>query len=370
MTQKQGPPTKAQSFSEAPDRPRPEGTIKHLGGQAKSLVCASSANQTQMGWRPWGIGGSDVGALLGLSSFRNPVDVWLEKVHSKSHWLTPAALPMRLGNYLEPFVVQEYERVTGNTTWALTGAFKHSKYPELFGHVDRIVKTHEQQSGPPACGSGHNVVLECKTSSAFRASEWGPAWSDQVPADYLAQCLWYLGLADCEEAHLAVLLGNTDFRVYRIMRDRQLERHMFEIAHKFWVDHVLTRLPPAAKTRAQAESLHPAQVEGLSHEAQPSTLEALRRRGKLETELALIQTQIEELKDSVAVSMGPAERITWHGQTLASWRLSKGADRLGTERLRRERPDIVADFTVTSLGTRRLHINTAALDKPSTKELR
>ena len=30
--------------------------------------------------RPWGIGGSDIGAILGLSPYRGPVDVWAEKV--------------------------------------------------------------------------------------------------------------------------------------------------------------------------------------------------------------------------------------------------------------------------------------------------
>ena len=49
-----------------------------------------------------------------------------------------------------------------------------------------------------------------------------------------------------------------------------------------------------------------------------------------------------------------------NGHTLASWRLAKGANRLETEKLRRERPDIVentetspfvaAYFSLTTLG--------------------
>ena len=30
--------------------------------------------------RPWGIGGSDIGAIVGLSPYKSAVDVWLEKV--------------------------------------------------------------------------------------------------------------------------------------------------------------------------------------------------------------------------------------------------------------------------------------------------
>lgn len=40
-----------------------------------------------------------------------------------------------------------------------------------------------------------------------------------------------------------MLLGNTELRVYRIKRDRDIERHMFELAHSFWVEHVLTKRP-------------------------------------------------------------------------------------------------------------------------------
>ncbi len=211
-------------------------------------------------------------------------------------------------------------------------------------------------------------MLECKTCSAFRASEWGPAWSDEVPAEYLAQCLWYLGLTGCEGAHLAVLLGNTDFRIYRIRRDRDIERHMFELAHRFWADHVLTKRPPPAKTRTQAQSLYPSPTADLSKPAPAEALEAIKRLATLEAGLVSAQSEIDSLKDSIALSIGPAERLTWQGETLATWRLSRGSSRLDTERLRRERPDIVEGYTVQGTPTRRLQLKTSTLDKLTTKE--
>jgi len=320
------------------------------------------------GWRPWGIGGSDIGALLGVSPYRCAVDVWLEKVNTGNGAAPRSALPMRLGSFLEPFVVEEYERLTSYKTRRQDATLHHSDHPELFGHVDRIA-TMEYRTGDNSNGvSSRDIVLECKTCSAFRTKEWGPAWGDQVPAEYLAQCLWYLGLANCEEAHLAVLLGNTDFRVYRIKRDRDIERHMFELAHSFWVEHVLPKRPPPAKTRAQAQSLHPTPDAGLAQQACDKALDAIKRKAQLELELVGIQAEIERLNDCVAVSMGAAERLTWQGKTLATWRLSKGAARLDGERLKRERPDIVERYTVNGPATRRLQINTNALTKCTTQE--
>jgi predicted phage-related endonuclease len=302
-----------------------------------------------------------------VSPYRSAVDVWLEKVNAGAA-LQQEVLPMRLGSFLEPFVVQEYERLTTNTTSGHDLTLHHPEHHELFGHVDRMATVHcgrgDLETGPDS----YEAVLECKTCSAFRASEWGPAWSDQVPAEYLAQCLWYLGLTGCDEAHLAVLLGNTDFRVYSIKRDIDVERHMFEQAHRFWVDHVLTRQPPSAQTRSQALSLHPAPDLGLEQQASEEALGAIRRRAQAEAELDALKAEIDRLNDSIAVSMGPAERLTWQGKTLATWRLSKGATRLDTDRLKQEHPEIFERYRVQGHRTRHLRVNTSALTWSTTKE--
>ena len=112
------------------------------GSDAKTELANSPAQLTSLGsqgWRPWGIGGSDIAAILGISPYRSVVEVWLDKVNQAKANEFPDALPMRLGHFLEPFVVQEYERVTGNTASHLIGAIHHPKHKELFGHIDRMV---------------------------------------------------------------------------------------------------------------------------------------------------------------------------------------------------------------------------------------
>jgi putative phage-type endonuclease len=300
--------------------------------------------------RPWGIGGSDIGAILGVSPYRSAAHVWAEKVREGKDGEAVGPLPMRLGIYLEPFVVQEYEALTGNTTRQQTATLHHPEYPELFGHVDRLATRTSQAR------VALDVVLECKTCSAWRANEWGPAWSDQVPAEYLTQCLWYLGLTQCSEAHLAVLLGNTDFRVYRIQRDEELQRHMFEAAHRFWVEHVLTETPPSVRTRNEVEALHPAHEVGLAKEAADDTLEAIKHLHQLQAHIEELETESNLIKDHIATTMGPAEQLTWRGQTLATWKLGRETSRLDLDRLRREQPSLVTEYTVKGRGTRRLQI--------------
>ncbi len=324
-------------------------TVHHSGCPAACEVVPRSGSQ-QGSWRPWGIGGSDIGAILGLSNYRTPVDVWLDKTGAGSNDPRPVRVAQRLGHYLEPFVVQEYEQLTGNVCVAHPEPFRHPVHPELFGHVDRIathgVGLHAKQ-----------VVLECKTSSAFRASEWGPSWSDLVPAEYLVQCLWYLGLSGLEEAHLAVLLGNTELRTYRVVRDEGLIGHMFDRAHRFWVEHVLASVPPEPTTREGVESLHPEHTPGLSKEANECVLKDLARYAELDQALCATRSELDALRDRVAVAMGPAEELTCAGQTVATWRRSRDATRLDTERLRRERPDVFRSYCVVRPGSRRLLIS-------------
>ena len=61
--------------------------------------------------RPLGIGGTDIGAILGLSPYKTPLELWSELVSSdpqKSRDL----LHLRYGQHNESFVAREYERAT------------------------------------------------------------------------------------------------------------------------------------------------------------------------------------------------------------------------------------------------------------------
>ncbi len=170
-------------------------------------------------------------------------------------------------------------------------------------------------------------------------------------------------LTQCSGAHLAVLLGNTDLRVYRIQRDEWLQRHMFEATHRFWVEHVIAKPPPLARTRDEAEALHPSHEDGLTLEAEEATAETIGRHAQLVAQIGELEAQVQEVKDHVAATMGAAERLTWRGQTLATWRLDRKTTQLDLDRLRRERPDIAADYTVKGRGARRLQVGTGQADR-------
>jgi predicted phage-related endonuclease len=55
------------------------------------------------------LGGSDIGAILGLSKYRSAVDVWMEKTGKT--FSQKDSLPLRFGQFAEDFVAREYALV-------------------------------------------------------------------------------------------------------------------------------------------------------------------------------------------------------------------------------------------------------------------
>ena len=132
------------------------------------------------------IGGSDIGAILGLSKYRTPLEVWMEKSGKETKQLD--SLPLRFGSFAEAFVASEYSKAASVNLLHDESIYIHPQYPFMSAHIDRFVLGDGQNSPP-------TKILECKTANPFAQADWGEAGSDQVPMSYLAQCVWYIDLS-------------------------------------------------------------------------------------------------------------------------------------------------------------------------------
>ena len=178
------------------------------------------------------LGGSDIGAILGVSKYRSAMDVWLEKTGKRVDHKDSFAL--RFGSFAESFIADEYALLTGEHLIEHSEGLVHPKYSFCVGHIDRFVL---DKKGLPLFHSdgGLNAkkILECKTANHYSQSDWGEPGTDAIPLPYLCQCLWYLGITNLAEIDVAVLLGGSDLRVYTITRDLELEYLIFEKAAFF-----------------------------------------------------------------------------------------------------------------------------------------
>jgi putative phage-type endonuclease len=200
------------------------------------------------------IGGSDIGAILGLSKFRTPLEVWMEKTGKETKQLD--SLPLRFGSFAEEFVASEYTRATSFELLHDESIYIHPTHTFMSAHIDRFVFINDKDDGVSnVLGNLRTRILECKTSNPFARGEWGEPGTDQVPMSYLCQCIWYMAITGIEQCDLAVLFGNSDFRIYEIARDLELEDLVIEKASHFWNEYVVKDMPPPAQTEDDYQAL-------------------------------------------------------------------------------------------------------------------
>ena len=300
------------------------------------------------------LGGSDVGAVLGLSKYRSAVDVWMEKTDKKV--AIRDSLPLRFGQFAESFIASEYALATGLSLATHDAAVVHSEYSYMHGHIDRFVLSEDL----PLIGSDGRItasrILECKTANPFAQSEWGEAGSDQVPLSYLVQCVWYMMLTNIDRTDVAVLFGNTDFRIYEINRDLELEQMVLERAKSFWENHVLTDIPPPATSESDYKTLFGKSTVSKSIEAPAETCELIKKLKSLNEQVEHYEAEISQIKQSIMGQMQDAEVLTFQGQTLATWKAPKPSVRLDAKRLTEEHPEWASQYQIAVQNSRRLVI--------------
>ena len=280
---------------------------------------------TRAAWhaeRKLGLGGSDIGAVLGLSPYRTAVDVWLDKTGRAAP--QDETLQMRFGTYAEEFVAQEYTRATGLAVQRYTPMLHHPSAP-ILGNVDRLVIPAGQKRASHQREIRTDRLLECKTASAFsafKAEEWGEAGTDAVPMSYLVQVATYRILTGCPMADLAVLFGNQEVRVYHLARDVDLEAMIVAKAGEWWQRHVVADVPPDPVCDADVRALYPKSWPVVVEASEPC-LQALAELRNLRADIRTLQDQEADAILAIKAAMGEAEALIWQGQTMATWKSAK-----------------------------------------------
>jgi len=315
-----------------------------------------------------GLGGSDLGAIFGLSPYRTPHDVWLEKTRRT----TPVVdgIHLRHGQWNEQFIADEYTRATGQRTQRYNALLRHPEAP-LIGHVDRLVIPEGAKTASYKSEIRTDLGLECKTASAFAAgrdSEWGPAGTDQVPQSYLLQVAAYQALTGCPQWDLAALIGNADLRIYHFNRDLELEGYLIEEASRWWRDYVVADTPPPPSSELEARQRWPGHSPGRALEADESLYTDLTLLARLKAEIRDYEKQEQALKDRILPALEDAEIITWAGKEITSYRANKASNKtdwkaLADELLRgfdpEDRARYLAEYTATIPGARVLRLGKA-----------
>ena len=296
--------------------------------------------------RTRGIGGSDVGAILGVNRWKTGWDVWQDKMGRGED--VPDNPAMEWGRRLEDPVADAFGDATGALVDLHAPDYHSSdRYTWLGGHADRLFVM-----------DGVEGVLEVKTAGAHLASEWGPSTAEfsspveaveSIPESYVCQLAYYMAAFERAIGAIAVLIGGRDFRYYIVHRDHEFEEDLLGRLDHWWSAHVVTGLPPEARTSEEADQQFP-DVDPDSEAIQPDdeVLETLGRLRDVKQRIKDLTTTKKELEAKVKTALGPAPAMADHdGRVAVSWK-ERTSSRLDQRLLKELHPQAAADCTVTN----------------------
>ena len=165
-----------------------------------------------------------------------------------------------------------------------------------------------------------------------------------------------MAITGIDKTDLAVLFGNSDFRIYEIARDPTLEELVIAKASTFWNEYVLKDIPPSVQSEADCQTLFSKGDPAKSIEAGQDTLELTKRLHTLNSEIETREEEISSIKQSIMQSMGEAQTLTFAGKVLATWKAPKPSFRLDSKTLELNHPEIASNYKIPVQNSRRLVI--------------
>lgn len=243
--------------------------------------------------RTRGIGASDVGAILGLSKWRDHLEVWAAKT-GRAERRDPS-LRMRLGTALEPFIAEEFERETqmrlldpGPFT-----VYQDRQNPHWFCTPDRLLA---QDSRTP---------VELKSVHPFQAEDWAAPWA---PLEYQAQLQFQIHILGAEHGYLAGLLDD-EIAVRHFKRNEKFLSVMLARLDEFWCYVEQDEEPPPDWNRKIAingfKLLHP-DDNGETVPLPADMLEPIQRMLDDQEIVKQLQKRIDGVKARIVAAIGDA----------------------------------------------------------------
>lgn len=173
------------------------------------------------------IGGSDIGAIIGVNPYKSIVDVYVDKTEGSNfkgneltHW----------GHMLEGTILKEFsnkhkELIVYEVPYSVVNDF-------LIANLDGVLKDKE---------TGDYGVLEIKTTSLWNKKDWE---DDVIPQYYYAQVQHYLMLTGYKFAYIAVLIGGQQYKEFKIERSEEDINLIRNKATEFYQENLLKKIPP------------------------------------------------------------------------------------------------------------------------------
>lgn len=283
------------------------------------------------------LGGSDVAAILGISPWRTPLDVYLDKIEGSKPITDPGKLKiLERGKRLEPYVLDMLCEEKGIELIGRNNRYTHGEHSFLAAEIDAETS------------DGRNV--EAKTTADFYSrAQWGDEHTDEIPVYYTAQCMHGMMVKPAPSTLLPVMLGIDDFRVYEVHRDDELIENIRAKEVEFW-DRIQRRDPPPATKVSDIMRMFEKDL-GTSVEVGEDIADLIKKLKFSKSQLKLKKSDVDDMEARLKLVFMEHQIVTHKGKPLASWK-SQGNSNFDINTFRSKHPAIAEKFTTR--GTQRV----------------
>lgn len=267
----------------------PEHVLEHA-----EVVGHSSDREAWLKRRVAGIGASEVAAVLGISPYSSPLNVYAAK-----RGITEDAEPterMRWGSRLEATILHGLAEERGRHEWhEIDGRLLRSKaHPFMLATPDGWLVPRPE---------GEPLMVEVKNSD--RGEKW-----DEVPAHVWCQAQAQMLVTGEARVLVAVLIRGNDLRQFPVERDPGFINDMVEACRIFWHRVEAGEPPPPDGSEATARALRrlypedSGEVVALPAEVHPLADE----RAELVAKIKAQESRQEEIDNTIKAAMKTAAK--------------------------------------------------------------
>jgi len=262
-------------------------------------VFASDAESNTPEWhaeRAKGLGGSELGTILGLNPYESAYTLWHKKMglvedHVEPNW------SIRFGNAFERPILELFAEEHPELEIFETGSFYHKQHEWMRANPDAIAVDRE---------TGEWQIIEVKTARA--------GW-DEIPKHYISQVQWYMSVLGFTKGTIVAVAG-WNYVEHELELDPFVNKVNFTAAQRFYNSLTTGEKPDWDGSKSTYETvrlLHP----DISDEAVEIPQELASGLIEKNNQFLQAQAELNKMKSQVYDAMGKAKHATSSGEVVA-----------------------------------------------------
>lgn len=234
--------------------------------------------------RSQGIGGSELGTILGLNPWESAYTLFHKKLGNiddsvAQNWA------IRFGNAFERPILDLYSEEHPNEQIFTTGTFRNTENEWMHANPDALARVN-----------GEWKIIEVKTAkSGFK----------ELPAHYEAQVIWYMMVTGIKKATVVAVAGMT-YQEFEVEYDQFVADTYLQVAKQFW-NNLQEQIAPdwdgAKSTYETVRQLHP-EIEQQDIDISEELYQTLR---SAQAEMNEAEAKVNKAKAQILDQMGKAK---------------------------------------------------------------